>query len=418
MGVGVSAPGERGPRPIRVLMVIRLFYPWLGGTQRQAHVLARELIDLGVPVQIVTGWWFRGTPQRDVIDGIRVFRNHTLWEAFGIRGARKFGGYLYILTLLWFLWRRRATYDVIHVHGLSYHTFAAALAGRWLRRPTIVKLANSGEASDIDKMRRGQHLALSRFMLPTALSCDRFVALNPAVVEELASAGVPPDRIVRIPNGVEVEPTSRDSYELHDPARLLFVGRLHAQKGVDTLLRAFRQLRDARSAPLRLELVGDGPLREELMTLAVGLGISADVHFAGNRDDVPRSLGEADVFVLPSRAEGLSNALLEAMASGLPVVVSRIPGNVDVIRDQMDGLLVDVDDPAALATAIERLLADADLRGRLGRSARRTALETYALGEVARRYEELYASVLAMPARPMTRRGRRTLIRPSRRRGR
>lgn len=391
---GTAARTSPG-RPLRVLMVLRLFDPWVGGTQRQAKLLARELMDRGVSVRIVTGWWFRGTPQRETIDGIPVFRNHTLWEGFGIKGARKFGGYLYILTLLWHLWRHRDTYDVIHVHGLSYHTFAAALAGRWLRKPTITKLANSGRASDIDKMRRGQHLAFSHLMLPTALRCDRFVAVNLAVVRELLAAGVPGDRIVQIRNGIDASTLeAKETYELHDPVRLVFVGRLHEQKGLDTLLRSFRQVREEEpTTRAALRLIGDGPLREELVTLSGRLGISSDVEFAGNRDDVARLLPEADVFVLPSRAEGLSNALLEAMSAGLPVVVSKIPGNTDVISGGIDGLFFEPEDQGSLAAALSALLDGVGLRERLGRQARQTVEERYAIDGVACRYLELYEAL-------------------------
>jgi glycosyltransferase involved in cell wall biosynthesis len=382
------------PSP-RVLMVIRLFYPWLGGTQRQAHRLARELIERGIDVQFVTGRWFRGTPREETIDGIPVFRNHTLWEGFGIRGVRRFGGYLYILTLLWHLWRKRHSYDVIHVHGLSYHTFAAALAGRWLGKPTITKLANSGSASDIRKMRMDQHLALSRFMLPAALRCDRFVALTETVERELIEAGVPGERIVRIPNGIDPEhEASRTGDEPHRPARVVFVGRLHEQKAVDILLRAAALIgRQRPQRDLRVDLVGDGPLGNELTALARELGIAEIVGFHGDRDDVTSFLRAADVFVLPSRAEGISNALLEAMAFGLPVVASAVPGNTDVIEHEENGLLVEVDDPVALAAAILRVLDEADLRERLGRRARRTVETTYSIDLVARRYIALYGEL-------------------------
>jgi glycosyltransferase involved in cell wall biosynthesis len=386
-------------RPLRILMVIRLFYPWLGGTQRQAHRLAKELIGRGVQVRLVTGWWFRGTPQRETIDGIPVFRNHTLWEGFGVRGARTFGGYLYILTLLWHLWRQRHTYDVIHVHGLSYHTFVASLAGRWLRKPTITKLANSGRASDIVKMREGQHLALSRFMLPIALRCDRFVALNTAVTRELLDAGVPRGRIVQIPNGIEVGPTPIiPERELHRPTRLVFVGRLHEQKGVDLLLRALARIRERRpEARIRCDVVGDGPSRHELSALAAALNVASDVRFLGYRDDVAPFLDRADAFVLPSRAEGISNALLEAMTLGLPVIASAVPGNTDVIEHGANGLLFEVDDPASLASALLRLLDEPDLRGRLGREARRTVDTRYSIEHVGRRYVHLYRELVSSP---------------------
>jgi glycosyltransferase involved in cell wall biosynthesis len=398
MGGTVTSIGA--DRPLRVLMVVRLFYPWLGGTQRQAHRLAKELIGRGVQVRLVTGWWFRGTRRRETIDGIPVFRNHTLWEGLGVRGARTFGGYLYIITLIWHLWRHRHSYDVIHVHGLSYHTFAASLVGRWLGKPTITKLANSGRASDIMKMRNGQHLALSRLMLPIALRCDRFVALNTAVGRELLDAGVPADRIVQIPNGIEVGTMSIPSdREPHRPAGVVFLGRLHEQKGVDVLLRAAAWIREHRpERSLRYDVVGDGPLRDELLALAQNLGVASDVRFLGYHDDVAPLLDMADAFVLPSRAEGISNALLEAMAVGVPVIASDVPGNTDVVEHEANGLLVEVDDPASLAAAILRLVDEPDLRERLRQEARRTVETRYSIGHVAERYVDLYRQLVSSPS--------------------
>lgn len=378
-------------------MVVRLFSPWIGGTERQAHKLARQLIRQGHDVRLVTGWWFRGTPQRETIDGLPVFRNHTLWEFFGIKGLRKLGGYLYILSLMWHLWRTRHTYDVIHIHGLNYHTFAAVTAGHWAGRPTVAKLANSGPASDIQKMRESRQLALARFMLSGALKSDRFVAVNRAVVHELLSAGVPAERIMEIPNGVDtdnIEP--RSDYSLRDPSKLLFVGRLHPQKGLDTLIRAFRELRSGFDHPLRLQLLGEGPIRSELAHLADELDLAGDVDFLGSTDDVPEYLRQADVFVLPSRAEGLSNALLEAMSSGLPVVATRIPGNLDAIDDHMSGLLCEVDDTVSLVVALREMLEDAALRSRLGVNALRRTEERYSLRRVAERYTGLYRDMLEL----------------------
>lgn len=392
MGMSHAAPA-RGAAAPRVLMVVRLFHPWVGGTERQALKLAVALRAQGVDATIATGRWFRGTARREVIDGVPVQRHHTLWEFFGIRGLRKVGGYLYIVTLLWLLWRRRATYDVIHVHGLNYHTFAAVLAGHRLGKPVIVKLANSGWASDIARMREDRQLALAHLMLPTALTCDRFVALNPAVRSELEAAGVPIDRIISLTNGVDATRPPRSRHDLHDPACVLYVGRLHPQKALDTLLRAFAHLRAQLSRPVVLRLVGEGPAHADLRALAADLGITDAVDFAGPHDDVAHQLDRADTFVLPSRVEGLSNALLEAMANGLPVVVSDIPGNRTVIEDGRNGLVAPVDDPPRLADALERLLSDVGLRERLGRAGRRTIEQTYALDTVAAQYVELYSSV-------------------------
>ena len=387
-----TRPGKRSPR---VFMVVRLFYPWIGGTERQAHKLALALSEKGVPVEIVTGWWFRGTPRREELDGLPVYRNFTLWQFLGIKGLRKFGGYLYILTLILYLWRRRNDYDVIHVHGLNYHTFAANLAGRWFDRRTIAKLANSGQASDVQKMRQDRQLALARYMLPVALQSDRFVAINETIVEELVAAGVEPERIVSVGNGVETDRIQpRADYSLGQPARLLYVGRLHPQKGLDVLLQAIRLLGDEPARPIQCRLIGDGPARGELTALAGQLGLDDLVTFCGQSDQVLEELAAADVFVLPSRAEGLSNALLEAMAAGLPAVVSDIPGNVDVIEHERNGLLFRAEDPRDLAERLNSLLDQEDLRRRLGQAARQTVEERYSLDIVSQRYLNLYEQVV------------------------
>jgi len=396
MTIAVGSIEPRPARSLRILMVVRLFFPWIGGTERQALKLAKELMREGVKVQVLTGRWTRGTAGRETIEGVDVIRNHTLWEFFGMKGARKLGGYLYMLTLIWHLWRRRNTYDVIHVHALNYHTFAAVLAGRWLGRPVVTKLANSGSASDIGKMRNGQQLALSHLMIPIALRSDRFVALNQAVVHELAAVGVPTARIVRIPNGVETRRGNvKRTYPLHNPVRLMYVGRLHEQKGVDVLLRSFGELRRLRPGErLSLRLVGEGPARAKLLAIARQLDISRDVEFVGPRDDVPELLDQSDIFVLPSRAEGLSNALLEAMSVGLPIVASKVPGNDDVIDHDQNGLLFTAEDPTSLTSELMRLLDDARLRESIGGRARLTVEEKYGMRHVAQQYIQLYEELV------------------------
>lgn len=380
-------------------MVVRLFHPWVGGTERQAHKLTKELIAQGVTARVVTGLWFRGTPANEVIDGVPVSRNHTLWEFFGVRGLRKLGGYLYMLTLAWHLMATRKTYDIIHVHGLNYHTGVSSIVGRWLGKPVIVKLANSGMASDIDRMRRGQQLAGSKFLLPAALRCDRFVALSPLIAAELRAAGVDAGRILAIPNGVEIDDGAGPRERQAGVMPVVFVGRLHHQKGADILVDACRILTE-RSVPVSVRVVGDGPERPALEAQAVGDRLGGVLGFVGEVGDPRPELERAEVFVLPSRTEGMSNALLEAMAGGKAIVATAVSGSTELIEDGVNGLLVRPDDPEALADALEWLATHPEESRRLAAAAQAKARSGFSITGVASRYVDLYAELAGRSVKP------------------
>jgi glycosyltransferase involved in cell wall biosynthesis len=154
---------------------------------------------------------------------------------------------------------------------------------------------------------------------------------------------------------------------------MLGVGRLSEEKGFDLLIHAFARVA-GRHPAWHVRIIGDGPRRADLGRLAGGLGIADRVLFEGLRADVARWLSGSDLFVLPSRFEGFPNALCEAMAAGLPVVAFDCPsGPREIVRHDVDGLLVAPEDIGALAAALDRLMASADTRRRLGERAREVA---------------------------------------------
>jgi len=191
---------------------------------------------------------------------------------------------------------------------------------------------------------------------------------------------------------------ARDALGIGQDAVLLgCVGRLVGLKNHRLLLGQVAPL--ARDIPaLELVLIGDGPLGDELRAHAQALGIAGRVHFAGTRDDVDRLLPALDAFVLPSRTEGLSIALLEACAAGLPVVASAVGGNPEIIEDGRTGLLFPDDDGDALLATLRTLLADAPLRDRLGRDARAWVERHASLAAVRADYDAVYAQALGRPA--------------------
>ena len=175
--------------------------------------------------------------------------------------------------------------------------------------------------------------------------------------------------------------------------RVMFTGRLHPQKNLPLLLEAWTEV--ARRSPANLILVGPGNDRQSLAALAGELGIADRVQFTGAVTNPADYLRAADLFVLPSVAEGMSNSLLEAMATALPCVVSGIGGNTDLITDGQTGRLVGEATAPAWSKALLELLADPAVAHRLGTAARRRVDEEFALRVVVDRYLEVYRSLIA-----------------------
>jgi len=223
------------------------------------------------------------------------------------------------------------------------------------------------------------------------------VTTNQPFVEMLTSRGIPRSRVTVLHNGVRDLPlvpvgVARLREELNLGGQrpvILSVGRLSHEKGQADLIRAFSPLRDR----ARLVIVGDGPDRSALERLTRTLGLQRSVIFTGMRANVAPFYALADVFALPSLSEGSPNALLEAMACGLPIVATRVGGVPEIASDGTSALLVPAQQPLAMAGAIARLLDDAALGGQLGAAARRRVLADYTPEQRTTRLTRLYAGL-------------------------
>lgn len=229
-----------------------------------------------------------------------------------------------------------------------------------------------------------------------------------------ASVGVGAAHMTRICNGVDTqrfrpgvrgrEVLAGSPFEGDDLCVIGTVGRLEPIKDPLNLLRAFVQL--LRRAPelarrLRLMIVGDGSLRAELEAEIAREGVGACVWLAGERRDVPEAMRALDVFVLPSRAEGISNTILEAMACGLPVIATRVGGNAELVIEGETGMLVPAGDSAALADALARYVEDGRMMTQHGQAARKRAEAEFSIDGMVARYAQLYESLLSAAGRPV-----------------
>jgi sugar transferase (PEP-CTERM/EpsH1 system associated) len=222
--------------------------------------------------------------------------------------------------------------------------------------------------------------------------------------------GIRAERIRQIYNGVD---TVRFAPRIDGQASLLperfrrpdclvvgTVGRLQPIKDQATLLSAFAIMirrNHALAERARLLIVGDGPARADLVNLCRSLRLEGSVHFTGPLEDVPVALRSMDLFVLPSLNEGISNTILEAMASGLPVLATAVGGNVELVEDSATGHLFEPGDAEALADLMTLTLVDRDRLEALGRAARARVLERFSLASMVERYADLYDSLSPSP---------------------
>jgi glycosyltransferase involved in cell wall biosynthesis len=272
--------------------------------------------------------------------------------------------------------------DVVHANLSSPWScqYCIAVAGL-LRRPRIVAVYQLAVPPRSTAQQRTKRL--------TARAVHRHVAVAEQTSREVeALVGLPAGSVLTIHNGVPDERLA--AVDRPRPGPLVgAIGRLERQKGFDLLIRALAEIEDA-----SLVLVGDGSERPMLEDLAESVGVTDRVLWRDWADDARSYLGAFDVFALPSRFEGFPLALLEALLARSAVVATDVGGVSEIVRDGENGLLVPAEDPKALAGAIRRLLAESDLRQRLGEQGRQYVLGRFTADHMTRAFERLYAELL------------------------
>ena len=388
----------------RVCVVSALYHPNLGGLGRQAMLLTERLRDAGVELFVVSRR-MEGMPPADFSPNVEVIRVPCLFPKIHVFEEVSFRHILLSLSysagIAAELVRRRRRYDVVHFHGASIPLFVSLPFLKMMGKKVVAKVASANRGTEAGAL-AGRYWFVGDLLARMMRSVDAFVAISDEIREGLVRDGIPPERIYRIANFVDAQTfhppatgeTERLKAQLGYAGRtvVLFAGRLVPVKGIESLLEAWRKV-SADFPGARLLLLGDGVSRQGLIALAEKLGISGTVRFEGRVDDVPVYLRSADIFVLSSLKEGMPNSLLEAMASGLPSVASRVGGVPDVAEDGRNALLVPPGDAGALAGALARLLGDGALRARLAAAALEAMRERYGLESRVRQYRELYGAL-------------------------
>jgi len=372
-----------------VLMVCYGFPPVIGGSEKQAFNLSKKLSQNGVQVLVATAQLNKNLKRYEFINGIHIFRLFSPQIRF-IRHL------IFNAHLAYFLFKYRSFYDIIHIHILGEYAPLCAIMGKLLNKKTIVKIASSGVGSDFIDLKKRFFFS---WFFPAVKYYDAYIATSDKIRHEIGSYGIPSSKIVNIPNGVDIGRFTFQRRRGNNPYfTFCFVGRLNEIKNLGTLVDGFSIAYEAlkRVCNPKLILVGDGVQRKILLNKSRELHIEDSVLFPGDVADVRPYLQQSDVFVLPSWTEGLSNALLEAMACGLPVIVSNVGGNKEVITHKENGLLFNPGDPKNLANLMVEIVSNIELRQKIGHNARETIENEYDLNVIADHYYVLYRQLIGV----------------------
>jgi len=367
-------------------MLIQDYYPVIGGAERQLATLAPRLVELGISVTVYTRQ-APGLPPTETLSGVPVHR----LPVPGSRATRSLSFTVNVLNRL-----KTLRPDVIHAHNLFSPSTTAVLAKKLFDIPIIAKVVRGGHLGDLHQLRER---ALGRYRVNwLCRNVDRFVTISAEIGEELAKLGVTNERRAFIPNGVdcerfcpvtiEVKAGLRKKLKLPDALTVVYTGRLASEKRIEDIVSIWPSVRD-KYPGASLLVVGTGEQAAVLRKMG-----TPGVIFTGPVDDVAPYLKAADIFVLPSVTEGLSNALLEAMASGLACIATDVGGARELITPGESGILIPPKNPSVLLEQLLKVLAKTEDRVPLGQKARAHVTEYFSLDFVARSIDRLYHDVL------------------------
>lgn len=395
-----------------VCIVTGGFPPAYTGAGLRALNLARRLVGQHeVPVAVVCRQT-QAAPPTETLDGVRVHRLALRFDPR--RGGLTVAGYVAESAIR--LYRALAGMQppcaILHAFVPDWFALLALPAGRRLEARTLMELTMQGGLTNVVGRPGLAAWPINQTRGWLLRHADVVVSRSPATSDEYRVLGLPDERLVEVPNAVDtgrfapVTPAVRARLRAAlgiqpDQQVVLYVGGINARKGVDWLFDTFVHVATQHPQAL-LYLVGpskpqDRPFYEALRQRVAASPVADRVRFTGRAvSDVERYMGAADLFTLASTREGFPNAVIEAMACGLPVVVRNIPGISDYqIQDGVDGIIVRENDLQAFATVLSRLLDDPAERAHLGQNARQTARRRFSTAVVDQIYLDLYQRLLS-----------------------
>ncbi|MCL0044414.1 glycosyltransferase family 4 protein [Dehalococcoidia bacterium] len=371
-----------------VCMVIPHFPPVVGGAETQAKALAIALSELGLQITVLTRR-IRNAPATEWLS------SHCQVKRLPGRNPISF-----ISALALYISARGMRWNVVHFHTMDSPLLISGVLRRLYGKRIVAKVPRSGPTGALSSYMDNNMLKNLRWRYIRA-NVDSFIALNKESKQELVALGASDGKIQCIPNGVD----SSLIYPLDNYQKGLLrrnfnigendffgvcIGRLIPRKRFDWVIESWQNLATTHKKSNILVVIGDGPSLDDLRRQSESAATPCLVRFVGEvkHSTVLDYLGCADCFILPSDSEGMSNALLEAMAAGVVPITRGIPGNLDLIDDERNGIIANTQED--ITFALNMLIENEEKQRNMGKNARATIEQSYSINEVAIQYKELY----------------------------
>lgn len=402
--------------PIRILILSTYYHPVVGGSETNARQLATYLQQHGFDVTVLTKRVGRDTPRREVLDGVTIIRV----PPSGSRSSAQ--KWLMLPSVFVAMLRLHGTFDLVFSPDYRGIGVAGILGALLLGRPSAMGTQALGviNARNLDPMLTRLHISTTGWLASLVrwplraiyTQADAYPAITRAIEREALDCGVPASRVHYLPNSVDVrrfrrpEPGEREQLRKslgwpNDKVICLYLARLSREKGLLDLMDAWREV----TADDALLHVGGPDMEGHSFNVGPAARAFVEEHamrdrvrFLGPTSEPETLLRAADLLVQPSHWEAAPFGVLEAMATGLPVVATRVGGMAEYLTDDVNALLCEPHDPAALARQLRRMIGDPSLRRRLADAGREVVVREFDQAVICDRYAELFRSLASRSA--------------------
>jgi len=379
----------------RILIFAAYFYPHLGGYAKVIYELSRRLVEKGYEIDVVT-CNTEETPAEEEVDGIRIHRLPSWNILSGIYPIPK--PTVTTFKILFQLSRKRI--GLINTHSRFFPTSLLGLIFAKLKRKPLVHTEHGAPHAVLSNKLIGSVNKVYDHTIGSLIikSAARSIGVSEAVCDFLRHLGA--KNTIAIPNGIDadvfrkVETDLTKSLGLNGVIVITFVGRLIYAKGVQDLISAFPMIKE--TAPnVKLLIIGDGPYRGDLESLAYQTDCGDDILFLGkkNQTEVIDILSATDIFVNPSYSEGLAMSVMEAASIGLPIVATNVGGTREIIANYETGILIKARDATQLKDKVCELVASAELREKLAKNSRKSVKQRFNWDNITRDWIEVFEGI-------------------------